>query len=104
MFSFETTTLINGVDGHLLTFSTGGFAIPVIILSFPLDDLVDVLGLVAEMGRERFASASPAPSPSATSSWTSMSATTTTVLVVVLEVILDDSNFISQSYEFLLLF
>ena len=47
MFSLETTTLIRGVDGHLLTFSTGGFSTPVTILSFPLDDLVDVLGLDA---------------------------------------------------------
>ena len=107
LFSLETTTLIRGVDGHLLTFSTGSFATPVPIRSLPLDDLVDVLGLDAEMVRERFASASPASpasSPSATSSWTSMSATTTTVLAVVLEFLIDDRYFSSQSYEFLLLF
>ena len=89
------------MDGHLLTFATGGFATPVPILFFPLDNLVDVLGLDAEMGRERFTSAS---SPSATSSWTSMAPTTTTVLAVVLEFLLDDSYFSSQRYEFLLLF
>ena len=31
MFSLEITTLIRGVDCHLLTFSTGGFAIPVVV-------------------------------------------------------------------------
>ena len=100
-FSLETITLIRGMDGLLLTFSTSGFATPVPILSYPLDDLVEVLGLDAEMGRERFTSAS---SPSATSSWTSMAPTTTTVLAVVLEFLLDDSYFSSQRYEFLLLF
>ena len=59
LFSLETTTLIRGVDVHLLTLDTGGFATPVPILSFPLDNLVDVLGLDAEMVREKFASASP---------------------------------------------
>ena len=47
LFSIETNTLIRGVDGHLLTFATGGFATLVAILSFPLDNLVDVLGLDA---------------------------------------------------------
>ena len=101
LFSLETTTLNRGVDGHLLTFSTGGFATPVPILFFPLDDRIDVLGLDAKMVRERFASTS---SPSATFSWTSMDLTTTTVMAVVLEFLLDYSYFSSQSYEFLLLF
>ena len=63
LFSLEITTFIRGEDGHLLTFSTGRFATPVPTLSFPLDNLVDVLGLDAEMVRERFVSASPASSP-----------------------------------------
>ena len=92
------------MDGHLLTFSTGGFATQVPILSFPLDDLVDVLGLDAEMSWERFASASPPSSPSATFYWTSLAPITTTVTAVVLELLLDDSHFSSQIYEFLLLF
>ena len=97
LFSLETTTLIRSLDVHLLTFSTGGFATPVPIRPFLLDDLVDVLGLDAEMVRERFVSALPASSPSATFSWTSMAPTTTTVLAVVLEFLLDDSYFSSQS-------
>ena len=44
LFSLETTALIRGVFGHLLTFATGGFATPVPIISFPFDDLVDILG------------------------------------------------------------
>ena len=91
LFPLETITLIRGVDGHLITFATGGFATPVPILYFPIEDLVDVLRLDSEMVRERFESASPASSPSATSSWTSMPPTTNTVLAVVLEFILDDS-------------
>ena len=90
LFSLGTTTLIRGADGHLLTFYTGDFATPVPIISLPLDDLIDILGLDDEMGREQFASASPALSSAATSYWTSMYATTTIVLEVVLEFILDD--------------
>ena len=104
MFSLETTTLIRGVDSHLFTFATVGFATPVPILSFSLDNLIDVHRLNTEMGRERFASASPASSPSASFYWTSMAPTTTTVLALVLEFLLDDSYFSSHSYEFLLLF